>query len=205
MSNVRLLPLSASATCLGAPCVIAGYSGREMIMRGVAVQDCTHVRKTGGQNARVTMSIGGGGRHLGARGCRPASGSPSFSQRRCGQGRAQHVVITAQPEAECGQLSRMEHHGHSSGKSPPCPVEEAVTMTALFVHLRPHWCTNTCTCKGRQPGWFSECVCRCVCGCALTTSSKLTLAPLLMSSCTISRLPCSAATIRGVCPFWNTG
>lgn len=176
-----------------------------MIMRGVAVQDCTHVRKTGGQNARVTTSIGGGGRHLGARGCRPASGWPSFSQRRCGQGRAQPVVITAQPETECGQLSRMEHHGHSSGKSPPCPVEEAVTMTALFVHLRPHWCTNTCTCKGRQPGWFCECVCRCVCGCALTTSSKLTLAPLLMSSCTISRLPCSAATIRGVCPFWNTG
>lgn len=46
-SNAQLLPLSASATCLGAPCVIAGYSGREMIMRGVAAQGCTHVRKTG--------------------------------------------------------------------------------------------------------------------------------------------------------------
>lgn len=32
-----------------------------MIMRGVAAQDCTHVRKTGGLNARVTTSIGGGG------------------------------------------------------------------------------------------------------------------------------------------------
>lgn len=32
----------------------------------------------------------------------------------------------------------------------------------------------------------------------LTTSSRLTLAPLLMSSWTISRLPCSAASIRGV-------
>lgn len=35
----------------------------------------------------------------------------------------------------------------------------------------------------------------------LTTSSRLTLAPLLISSCTISKLPCSAASIRGVCPF----
>lgn len=43
----------------------------------------------------------------------------------------------------------------------------------------------------------------CVCIWELTISSKLTLAPLLMSSCTISRLPCSAATMRGVCPFWN--
>lgn len=41
------------------------------------------------------------------------------------------------------------------------------------------------------------------CVCMLTTSSKLTLAPLLRSSCTISTLPCSDATIRGVCPFWK--
>lgn len=163
VSNARLLALSASATCLGAPCVIAGYSGRDMIMRGVAAQDCVHVRRTGGRSARVTTSTGGGGQQPGrTEGCRPAGGSPSFSQRRCGQGRAQHVVITAQPEAECGQLSRMEHHGHSSGKSPLCPVQEVVTMTALFVHLRPHWCTNTCTCKGRPPGWFCECVSVCV-------------------------------------------
>lgn len=42
-----------------------------------------------------------------------------------------------------------------------------------------------------------------LCVCMLTTSSKLTLAPLRMSSCTISRFPSSAATIRGVCPFWE--
>lgn len=42
-----------------------------------------------------------------------------------------------------------------------------------------------------------------LCVCVLTISSRLTLAPLLMSSCSISRFPCSAATIRGVCPFWN--
>lgn len=41
----------------------------------------------------------------------------------------------------------------------------------------------------------------CVRVCLPTTSSRLTLAPLLMSSCTMSRLPCSAASMRGVCPF----
>lgn len=101
-----------------------------MIIRGVAVRVCTHVRKTGGRNARMTASTsseegaGQGGGRVGAgtwapKGVGQRVDHRHLSQRHRGQEHALHVVITAQPEAECGQFSKMEHHCYSSGKALP--------------------------------------------------------------------------------------